>query len=73
MIDNLFIENIDDKYYMVTPTSGYLIVIPATEEERQAAAECGETAEDYITTVVYTPLDYDFTVNPMGIYAVKNN
>ena len=73
MIDNLFIENINDKYYMVTPLSGYSIVIPATEEERQAAAEWGDTAEDYITTVVYTPLDYDFTVNPMGIYAVKNN
>ena len=64
---------INDRFCELTPYSGYQLVIPASEEERQAAAECGETAEDYITTVVYTPLDYDFTVNPMGIYAIKDN
>lgn len=73
MLEYLNIENIKDKYLMVTPTTGYLIAIPASEDEILAAAECGETAEDYLTTVIYTPLDYDFTINPMGLYTTQIN
>ena len=72
MIENLIIENINNFYYKVTPELGYLILIPADEEEKAAAAEYGETVEDYITTVAYLPLNYDFIVNPMGINAIKD-
>lgn len=60
---------VNDRFYELTPYSGFMLVIPATEEEIAAAAECGETAENYITTVVYVPLNYDFVANPMKIYA----
>ena len=72
MIENLIIENINNLYYKVTPELGYLILIPADEEEKVLAAEYGGTVEDYITTVAYLPLSYDFTVNPMNISAIKN-
>ena len=73
MIENLIIENINNLYYKATPELGYLILIPADEEEEKVlAAEYGETVEDYITTVAYLPLSYDFTVNPMNISAIKN-
>lgn len=72
MIENLIIENINNFYYKATPELGYLILIPADEEEKAAAAEYGETVEDYITTVAYLPLSYDFIVNPMGIKAIRD-
>lgn len=71
MNDNLIIELIENLYYKVTPKTGYLVVIPADEEEKAAAAEYGDIVEDYVTKVAYLPLSYDFIVNPTGIKAIK--
>ena len=46
MIENLIIENINNLYYKATPELGYLILIPADEEEKAAAAEYGEIVEE---------------------------
>lgn len=73
MIENTYINLTLESFYKLTPATGYLLVIPADEEEKASAAEYGETVEDYVTNVIYLPYNYDFEANPMRIAAIEKN
>lgn len=67
MIENTIINLTLESFYKLTPTTGYLLVIPVDEEEKASAAEYGDTLDDYVTNVIYLPYNYDFNKNPMKI------